>query len=172
MSKLKIKRVELHKSGKKVILTFAQSVVGKGGEPVLKDVKETIYKEPNEDLVSAFVKLAPHFMFVQQIFPTVADESFVDDFLFTDDVRFKGVNVVSVELKGKDLDFVVIEGSKTNDKGETSKWKASQVWLGDESEKAYGLMSLLDSNVQEVMKEAEEFYNGKYKASNQVALEL
>lgn len=175
MSTLTIKKVELDPKGKKVKLTFEQLVVPKnGGDPFKKEVVETIHQEPDDSLVNAFLKLIPHAMFISQLIPTQMGEieSFIDNYQFTDDARFKGVNVTAIELSGKDLDFVQVTVEKTNDRKETFSFKPAKLWMDDQTDKAYVHTSHFAEIKNEVFSEAEAFYKGKYKPSSQQELQL
>ena len=166
MSKLNITKVELHKSGKKVVLTYQQLVVPEKGETFTKDVVATIHRKPSEALNNSFVKFTPHAMFISEIFPTLVEnvDSYINNFMFTDEPRFEKINVTAVEISGKDLDFVQFTVSKTTSKLETFTFKTPKIWLGDQEENAYANSELLNTNVKEAFKEAESFYKPSTQA--------
>lgn len=173
MDKLKLSKAELHKDGKSVTLTFGTLSVPKNGEPFDSDNKITIHKEPSEDLSNAFLSLVPHLLWIPQLHRTKADgvdEYWFNDFVFVDNEdmpEFKGVNVTGIEISGKDNDFVQLIGTKTTDRLEIISIKTPKIWLDDASEKAYFHSEILGNQVKVAMKEAELFYNGKFKPSNQ-----
>lgn len=177
MSKnLNITRVDLNKNGQSVSLVFGQTAVSKSGDDFNSDNKIKIHKEPSEDLTNAFIKLVPHLLWVTQLYGTKSvKEDFFDNYEFVgnDDMpEFKGVNVTGVIISGKDNDFVQLIGTKTTDKKEVVSISAPRVWLEDVSEKAYIHLGILAEQVNEVIKEAEAFYNGKFKPTQQQELQL
>lgn len=173
MDKLKLSRVDLHPKGTSVTLTFGTLSVPKNGEPFDSDNKITVHKEPSEDLSNAFLSLVPHLLWIPQLYPTKVDnvdEDWFNNFVFVDNddfPQFKGVNVTGIEISGKDNDFVQLVGTKTTDRLEVIAIKTPKIWLEDASEKAYFHSSILGDQIKEAMKEAELFYNGKFKPSNQ-----
>lgn len=173
MDKLKLTKAELHKSGQSVTLTFATLSVPKSGEPFDSDNKVVMHKEPSEDLSNAFLSLSPHLLWVTQLHPTKVEnvnEEWFNNFVFVDNEdmpQFKGINVTGIEISGRDNDFVQLTGTKTTDRLEVISIKTPKIWLDDASEKAYVHSEILGNQIKEAMKEAELFYNGKFKESSQ-----
>ena len=105
-SKLTINSIELKKNGQEVVLNYEQLMTAQGTEPFKDKNKKNRGKKPSEDLVNTFVKMVPHLMYATQLFkvgPT-SDDFFEFGFLVQEE--FKGINVTSVVVSGKDRDFV------------------------------------------------------------------
>lgn len=173
MSKtMTITRIDLPSKGDKVNITFLQTGIN-AGEPVETDNKIVIHKKPHDDLANAFLAMVPHILWISQLSPIKSvDDTYFNNFGFQDDEEFKGVNVTSIIISGKDLDFVQLIGTKTTDKLEVVSISCPKVWLDDESTKAYQYASTLREQKETLLSEAVAFYKGKYKPSDQGELEF
>jgi hypothetical protein len=169
---VKINRIDLNKNGKSVTLTFGQTAVSKDGT-VDSDNKVTIHRAPHDDLANAFLRMVPHVLWITQLRPErLVSEDFFNDFGFTNDADFNGINVTGVAISGKDDDFVQILATKTTSRLEVIAINTPKIWLGDESTKAYSHLNILSKHVDEARKEANKFYKGKYKPELQETLPL
>lgn len=169
-SKLTINSIELKKNGQEVVLNYEQLMTAQGTEPFKDKNKKNRGKKPSEDLINTFVKMVPHLMYATQLFkvgPT-SDDFFEFGFLVQEE--FKGINVTSVVVSGKERDFVQLSGEKVTDKLEVVIFKTPPIWLEDVSEKAYPFINKLKDNLDDLMSEAEKYFNGKYEAEAQQAL--
>ena len=168
---LKIKRVDLHTTGKYVKLEFEQSAASRGGEVVDSDNKVTIHKKPHDDLANAFIRMVPHLMFLTELASVkVTRPEYFDDFAFVDEPEFKGVNVTGIVISGKDRDMIKLLGTKTTSKKQVIPLNAPVIWLEDNAENRYVLGDILRSNFSKLMDEAEKYHQGKYAVEEQEVL--
>lgn len=173
MGKQKIQRVDLLKDGKAVKLTFAQSLVGKGGSLVESDNVQTRHKEPHNDLVNYFTKLVPHLVYLCELSKIESTRpEWFEDYKFLDEDAFNGFNVTGVLLSGKDMDMVKLIGTKTTTKKQVISILSPVVWLDDTSENKYLLLDILKTCVTKLMNEADLYLGGKYAPEAQGELEL
>lgn len=169
-STVTINSVELKKNGQEVVLDYEQLMTAEGTSTFKDKNKKNRSKKPSEDLINAFVKMVPHLMYTTQLFKVGPTNDDFFEFGFLAEEQFKGINVTSVVVSGKDRDFVQLSGEKMTDKLEVVTFKSPKIWLDDVSEKSYPFMNKLSENLEDLMKEAEKYFHGKYEPEAQQAL--
>lgn len=181
MATTKIEKVELKKDGT-VKVKYRQNEVPRSGD--MEFCKAKYQKESEQlahrDLQYAFARLVPHLLFSTEfIDPSIAiptsvdDKSFFDKFHFEDDKRFEEVHVTGVQMYGKDsLDGVQLFGHKETSKGDFVKFKSPLIYLDRSDPNHYPLLVILDSQIETLIHEVDEYINGKTIPKSQLELEI
>lgn len=177
----RIEKVELKKDGT-IKVKYKQNEVPRSGDmefckaKYLKESEQLAHK----DLTNAFARLTPHLLFSTELIgediaiPShIEDKEYFDKFHFEDDPRFADVHVTAVQTYGKDsLDGVQLFGYKENSKGYQCKFKTDVIYLDRADPNHYQLLVILDSQIETLLHEVEEYINGKTVAKAQMELEL
>lgn len=147
---------------------FNKTSVGMGGNQLKDAWSRKSNQLMSKDLNNCIERLIPHLMFASEL----ADRSlkldkdmdynrWFEEFLFTEDKRFDGVVITSVQFIGKDtLDAVKLYGYKETeftDKPFKVKIETPVISLVRTNENSYPLVAILDTQIDTLQHEIEEW---------------
>lgn len=174
-----IKKIKLNKK-KQLEISQKRIEVGRAGisEPFGVKSKGDLYEmEIHRDLEMALFYLVPHTMFSTSFVTkevaipvNIKDEEWFTGGHFQDDERFNNIEVVGVEILGKDgVDGVKLSAIKSGEFGE-SKWNTPPIYFDRGLENAYPLISILSAQIETLLFEVDKYMEGKNASSNQLSL--
>jgi len=160
---------------------YKQTEVGRDrnlDQPFNVKVGKVSDQEAHRDLCYAFSRLSPHILFSSELIdakvaiPTsIEDKDWFDKFHYEDDSRFDGVNVNKIETFGKNaIEGVRLIGTKETSKGEIVPLKSPVIYFDRSNTEHYPLVAILESQIETLIFEIEEYQAGKNVNSNQLSL--
>ena len=143
------------------------------GELVSATNKKTLNKEPHHNFYDAMQRMIPHAMFKTGFASPETDdrEWFIHEFL--DDERFEGIKCTGIVIgKNEETVKIMFEKECPDGDGQVSNHVSPVISLLDVGELNYRFLQIIRDQLQDVIAEADSYFDGTKYAITQLKAEL